>query len=208
MGSINLFSGGALLQLSVVRAGHHALHHELSIIIQLLVVVIPRLGAAASNEGAGRRRHKLTQYTRYLTIAPRDPPEHGHRGSGPHDEQRIDPDCSAAASGLLIHAGRSLFRIADHDGHHPRPPAPAVIMWLGELITEQAAVGNGMSRADLHERSPPSMPSQGSTILQDGAGGIIGFTLILAPGARPSWSSVVFVEQSPAPHPRAVCKAP
>ena len=64
-GLINLFSGGALLQLSVFALGIMP-YITASIIIQLLTVVIPRLEALRKEGQAGQA--KLTQYTRYLTI--------------------------------------------------------------------------------------------------------------------------------------------
>src|SRR5213593_2484810 len=64
-GLINLFSGGALLQLSVFALGIMP-YITASIIIQLLTVVIPRFEALKEEGQAGTT--KLTQYTRYLTI--------------------------------------------------------------------------------------------------------------------------------------------
>ncbi|NDA83745.1 MAG: preprotein translocase subunit SecY, partial [Actinobacteria bacterium] len=64
-GLINLFSGGALLQLSVFALGIMP-YITSSIIVQLLTVVIPRF-EALKNEGQSGTA-KLTQYTRYLTI--------------------------------------------------------------------------------------------------------------------------------------------
>ncbi len=63
---INLFSGGALLQLSIFALGVMP-YITASIIIQLLRVVIPRF-QELHDEGA-QGQAKLTQYTRYLTIA-------------------------------------------------------------------------------------------------------------------------------------------
>src|SRR4051794_10818944 len=65
-GLVNLFSGGALLQLSVFALGIMP-YITSSIIVQLLVVVIPRLETLKQEGQAGQA--KLTQYTRYLTIA-------------------------------------------------------------------------------------------------------------------------------------------
>src|SRR4051812_29510823 len=65
-GLVNLFSGGALLQLSVFALGIMP-YITASIIVQLLVVVIPRL-ETLKNEGQSGQA-KLTQYTRYLTVA-------------------------------------------------------------------------------------------------------------------------------------------
>ena len=64
-GLINLFSGGALLQLSVFALGIMP-YITSSIIVQLLTVVIPRFEALKKEGQAGNA--KLTQYTRYLTI--------------------------------------------------------------------------------------------------------------------------------------------
>jgi preprotein translocase subunit SecY len=64
-GLINLFSGGALLQLSVFALGIMP-YITSSIIVQLLTVVIPRFEALKAEGQSGTA--KLTQYTRYLTI--------------------------------------------------------------------------------------------------------------------------------------------
>jgi preprotein translocase subunit SecY len=63
---INLFSGGALLNLSIFALGIMP-YITASIIIQLLTVVIPRFEQLKKEGQAGQ--NKLTQYTRYLTIA-------------------------------------------------------------------------------------------------------------------------------------------
>ena len=62
---VNLFSGGALLRLSVFALGIMP-YITASIIVQLLVVVIPRFEQLRKEGQAGQA--KLTQYTRYLTI--------------------------------------------------------------------------------------------------------------------------------------------
>src|SRR5581483_10241311 len=62
---INLFSGGALLKLSAFALGIMP-YITASIIIQLLVVVIPRFEQLKKEGQAGQQ--KLTQYSRYLTI--------------------------------------------------------------------------------------------------------------------------------------------
>src|SRR5688572_31607550 len=63
---VNLFSGGALLRLSVFALGIMP-YITASIIVQLLVVVIPRFEQLKKEGQSGQQ--KLTQYTRYLTIA-------------------------------------------------------------------------------------------------------------------------------------------
>ena len=64
-GLINLFSGGALIQLSVFALGIMP-YITASIIVQLLTVVIPRFEALKAEGQSGNA--KLTQYTRYLKI--------------------------------------------------------------------------------------------------------------------------------------------
>ena len=65
IGLVNLFSGGAMLQLSIFELGVMP-YITASIVIQLLRVVIPRFEALHKEGQSGEA--KLTQYTRYLTI--------------------------------------------------------------------------------------------------------------------------------------------
>ena len=65
IGLVNLFSGGAMLQLSIFALGVMP-YITASIVIQLLRVVIPRFEALHKEGQSGEA--KLTQYTRYLTI--------------------------------------------------------------------------------------------------------------------------------------------
>src|SRR5664279_6042214 len=62
---VNLFSGGALLQLAIFALGIMP-YITASIILQLLTVVIPRLEALKQEGASGTA--KITQYTRYLTL--------------------------------------------------------------------------------------------------------------------------------------------
>src|ERR1700694_1067069 len=63
---LNLFSGGALTRFAVFGLGIMP-YITASIIIQLLVVVIPKLEQWRDQGAVGQR--KLTQTTRYLTVA-------------------------------------------------------------------------------------------------------------------------------------------
>ncbi len=182
-GLVNLFSGGALLQLSIFALGIMP-YITSSIIIQLLTVVIPRLETLKNEGSAGET--KLTQYTRYLTIvlavlqstgivALARPTSTG--GS------RLFPQCTSA----LI-PDTSFFRIATLV--ITLTAGTAVIMWLGELIT-QRGIGNGMSLL-IFTSIAAQLPSQGSRILQAAGGGI--FTLVILLGVA-IIIAVVFVEQ-------------
>ena len=132
-GLINLFSGGALLHLSVFALGIMP-YITSSIIIQLLTVVIPRF-ETLKNEGQSGQA-TLTQYTRYLTI-------------GLAILQSTGLIAVARTPGRLI-SGCSTPIIPDASWQRiitmiiVMTAGTSVIMWLGELITDRG-VGNGMS---------------------------------------------------------------
>jgi preprotein translocase subunit SecY len=129
---INLFSGNALLRLSVFALGIMP-YITASIILQLLTVVIPRLEALKNEGQAGQT--KITQYTRYLTIGLGILQSTGFvelARSG-----RLYPSCSQT-----IIPNPSVFTIVTMV--ITMVSGTAVIMWLGELITDRG-VGNGMS---------------------------------------------------------------
>ena len=129
---LNLFSGGALLRLSVFALGIMP-YITASIIVQLLVVVIPRFEQLKKEGQSGQA--KLTQYTRYLTIALAILQSTGIIAlarSGqlfPSCSEDIIPSASVWTTVVLVTALTA---------------GTAVIMWLGELITERG-IGNGMS---------------------------------------------------------------
>src|SRR5579859_2707075 len=131
---VNLFSGGALLKLSVFALGIMP-YITASIILQLLAVVIPRLEALRQEGQSGQS--KITQYTRYLTV-----------GLAILQSTGI---VALARSGRLfqgVNCTRSL--VPNHSIFTITTmviimtAGTAVIMWLGELITDRG-VGNGMS---------------------------------------------------------------
>jgi len=132
-GLVDLFSGGALLQLSVFALGIMP-YITASIILQLLTVVIPRLEALKKEGQAGT--NKITQYTRYLTI-------------GLAILQATGIVAMAATGNLFQGAAvgdvlykTDLFSIITMVV--VMTAGTSVIMWLGELITDRG-IGNGMS---------------------------------------------------------------
>jgi preprotein translocase subunit SecY len=132
-GLINLFSGGALLQLSVFALGIMP-YITASIIVQLLTVVIPRFETLKKEGQSGQAT--LTQYTRYLTI-------------GLAVLQSTGLIAVARTPGRLI-SGCNLPIIPDASWQRivtmivVMTAGTSVVMWLGELITDRG-VGNGMS---------------------------------------------------------------
>ena len=136
LGLVNVFSGGALLQLSIFALGVMP-YITATIITQLLRVVIPHFEALHKEGQAGQS--KLTQYTRYLTIA-----------------------LALLQSTTLVTVARSgqLFGNVDfaacqnlltNDAWWAQlliimtmTAGTGLIMWFAELVTERG-IGNGMS---------------------------------------------------------------
>lgn len=150
---VNLFSGGALLQVSIFALGIMP-YITASIIVQLLRVVIPRFEDLHKEGAAGQAT--LTQYTRYLTIA-----------LGLLQATTL---VSLARSGNLFQ-GCQLPIIPDQSIVHillmviVLTAGTGMIMWLGELVTEKG-VGNGMSIlifVSIASGFPSSMGSIAST---------------------------------------------
>ncbi|MFF4343600.1 preprotein translocase subunit SecY [Kitasatospora sp. NPDC001540] len=133
-GLVNLFSGNALLQLTIFALGIMP-YITASIILQLLTVVIPRLEALKKEGQAGTA--KITQYTRYLTIALAV-----LQGTGILATASSGALFSGCPQGNNIVPDQSVFRIATMV--IIMTAGTTVIMWLGELITDRG-IGNGMS---------------------------------------------------------------
>ncbi|TGN64339.1 preprotein translocase subunit SecY [Nocardioides eburneiflavus] len=129
---INLFSGGALLQLTIFALGIMP-YITASIILQLLVVVIPRLEALKKEGQAGQT--KITQYTRYLTLGLAV-----LQATGIVALARNGALLQGCTRDLLHDNGTATFLVMVVT----MTAGTAVIMWLGELITDRG-IGNGMS---------------------------------------------------------------
>ena len=130
---VNLFSGGALLQLSIFALGIMP-YITASIITQLLRVVIPRFETLYKEGAAGQAT--LTQYTRYLTIA-----------LGVLQSTTL---IAVARQGALFGADCVLPILTDSSPIAvtlmviTMTAGTGLIMWMGELVTERG-VGNVMS---------------------------------------------------------------
>lgn len=128
---LNLFSGGALARLAIFGLGIMP-YITASIILEMLVAVIPKLKEWQEEGEAGRR--KITQVTRYLTLALALAQSIGlvyqfSRGNaiGGKTEYIID---FTWLTGIVIVTTLTA--------------GMALLMWFGELITERG-IGNGMS---------------------------------------------------------------
>jgi len=124
LGMLDMFSGGAMRNFSVVAMGVYP-YITASIIMQLLVPIIPRLQALSMEGEAGR--HKINLITHWFTV----------------------PIAGMAAYGQLV-----LLQREGVVGSAAALPTVAIIIsmvagtifliWLGELITEYG-IGNGIS---------------------------------------------------------------
>jgi preprotein translocase subunit SecY len=177
---INLFSGGALLKLSVFALGIMP-YITASIIIQLLVVVIPRFEQLKKEGQSGQQ--KLTQYSRYLTIGLAILQSTGFIALARSGQ--LFPDCGNTS--ILYH--QDMWTLTTMV--LTMTAGTGVIMWLGELITDRG-VGNGMSVL-MFTSIAARIPSEGHVILQN-AGAFV-FTLICLLGLS-IIIAVVFVEQA------------
>lgn len=134
LGLFNVFSGGALEQLSIFALGIMP-YISASIILQLLTVVIPKLDQLNKEGEQGRR--KINQYTRYGTIF-------------------LSVVQAAFIASWLEGMGRgggafSAGEVVNNPGWGFKlmtiltlTTGTAFLMWLGEQITERG-IGNGIS---------------------------------------------------------------
>ena len=125
LGVFNLFSGGALSRFTIFALGIMP-YISASIIMQLLTVASPQL-EALKKEGEGGRR-KITQYTRYGTLALAL-----FQGLG-------IAVALESQQGLVIDPGL-MFRFVTVS---TLVTGTMFLMWLGEQITERG-LGNGIS---------------------------------------------------------------
>ncbi|MBS1679816.1 MAG: preprotein translocase subunit SecY [Actinobacteria bacterium] len=130
LGFLNLFSGGSLSRLSLFALGIMP-YITASIILQLLTVVLPSLERLQKEGEVGQQ--KITQYTRYLTVALSFFESIGYvflfRSFG--------NETGASVVGNLTFPRVMLIVICLTAGS-------VLLMWLGELIT-QRGIGNGIS---------------------------------------------------------------
>ena len=125
----NMFSGGALERLSIFALGVMP-YISASIIIQIMTSVIPQLEALKKEGEAGRR--KITQYTRYGTVALAL-----FQGLG----IAIAIEGQQAAGGPVVLVPGLGFKITTVA---TLVTGTMFLVWLGEQISERG-IGNGIS---------------------------------------------------------------
>ena len=178
-GLVNLFSGGALLKLSIFALGIMP-YITASIILQLLTVVIPRLETLRKEGQAGTT--KITQYTRYLTIGLAI-----LQGTGVVAMASTGNLLQGCTEDLLWNKG--WFTIVTMV--IVITAGTSVIMWLGELVTDRG-IGNGMSIL-IFTQVVAVFPSEFWNIYKTKHGFV--FAIVLLVGVA-IVAGVVFVEQA------------
>ena len=138
LGFLQLFSGGALTQFAIFALGIMP-YITASIIMQILTVVIPKLEQWQQQGAVGQR--KITQWTRYLTVAHRRAPVHRPRLPVPQRRRRLS---AAAATPPASTCCPSFTPFRVIIVVLTLTAGTALLMWMGELIT-QRGIGNGMS---------------------------------------------------------------
>ena len=130
LGFLNLFSGGSLSRLSLFALGIMP-YITASIILQLLTVVVPSLERLQKEGEVGQQ--KITQYTRYLTVAL----AFGQSLGYVFLFRSFQNAEGTSVVGELTFSKLFLIVISLTAGC-------TLLMWLGELIT-QRGIGNGIS---------------------------------------------------------------
>lgn len=124
LGLFNMFSGGALERMSILALGIMP-YISASIIMQLMSAVSPQLEALKKEGESGRR--KISQYTRYLTVALAL-------------IQATGMVVGLGNQGMAFNPGLSFYFVAIVS----LVTGAVFMMWLGEQITERG-IGNGIS---------------------------------------------------------------
>ncbi|MBL7053926.1 preprotein translocase subunit SecY [Patescibacteria group bacterium] len=126
LGMLNILSGGAMSNFSIVAMGI-APFITASIIMQLLTMVIPKLEEISKQGATGRQ--KINQYSRLLTIPLALLQSYGMIMLFRQSSSQIIPELTKfqMANVIIVMMAGTIF-----------------LMWLGELITEKK-IGNGIS---------------------------------------------------------------
>jgi len=133
---LDMFSGGGLSNVSVFALGIMP-YISASIILQLLQVISPDIKRMAKEEGQVGRR-KITQYTRYLTVAITIVQGFGIAALL---EGMTSPGAAGSAPLPVVQTPGWEFRLVTIV---TLTAGTILIMWLGEQITAKG-IGNGIS---------------------------------------------------------------
>ena len=131
LGMLDLFSGGAMRNLSVAAMGVYP-YITATIIMQLIVPVVPRLQALSREGEMGRR--KINQYTHWLTVPLAMLQGYGQLVILRSQTPPVVTGVGLTGPNLLPTMAMILSMTA----------GTIFLVWLGEMITERG-IGNGVS---------------------------------------------------------------
>jgi preprotein translocase subunit SecY len=159
LGMLDLFSGGAMRNFSIVAMGVYP-YITASIVMQLLAPVIPQLQALSREGEAGR--NKINMYTHWLTV-----PLAALQGYAQY--VLLSREGAIGEAGFLGIAAIILSMTA----------GTMFLVWLGELITERG-IGNGVSIIIFAGivAGMPDMIARGQIAARDNILGVIIFALM------------------------------
>jgi preprotein translocase subunit SecY len=163
LGLLDMFAGGAFSKVSIVALGVMP-YISASIVVQLLGIAVPTFQKMQKEGESGRK--KLTQITRYLTVAITLVQSIGYVKTqivDPHPTAILLPSLTMfyVLSAFVLTAG-TLF-----------------VMWLGEKITDKG-IGNGTSliiMVGIIARLPQSIVNETTAIFAGNDGGLIKLVL-------------------------------
>lgn len=162
LGLLNLFTGGAFAQASILALGIMP-YISASIVVQLLGMAVPYLQKLQKEGESGRR--KINQITRYLTVLITLAQAPGYianlQGQLPESAFLL-PAGTFWFSSLIILMTGTIFA-----------------MWLGEKITDKG-IGNGISlliMVGIIARLPQSFVFELTSKLEDAGGGLVMFLI-------------------------------
>ena len=160
-GMLDLFSGGAMRNLSVLAMGVYP-YITATIVMQLLTPVIPQLMALSKEGEAGR--NKINMYTHWLAVPLAALQGYGQvimlQREGVFGEGSIEP--LTMVSMIVSMVAGTMF-----------------LVWLGELITERG-IGNGVSIIIFGGivAGMPNLVARGELVWSSDKWGIIGFAIL------------------------------
>ena len=159
LGMLDIFSGGAMRNFSIVAMGVYP-YITASIIMQLLVPIIPRLQALSQEGEAGR--NKINLYTHWLTV-----PLAALQGYA--QLVLLSREDAVTQTGALPTAA-IIFSLT---------AGTIFLVWLGELITERG-IGNGVSIIIFAGivAGYPEMIGRGQFAARENMAGLIAFAIL------------------------------
>ena len=182
LGLFNMFSGGAIEQLSIFALGIMP-YISASIILQLLTVVVPTLEQLNKEGEQGRK--KINQYTRYGTVVLTALQAYGI-AAGLEGMTASGGQGVVLAGGMFFKASTVITLVG----------GTIFLMWLGEQITARG-VGNGISLI-IFAGIVAQLPSAIASTLELGRTGALNtlFILFLIVLVIGTITFIVFIERA------------